>query len=112
MAGRARTGAADPARERSVVLTPAHRLADDDRLQTRISDLSELGRGVAADGHQPAMGHRYHLHSTAEHLRIPGGHAGCLQPAGDWMGSGSAFSCGVVYPGVGDGAGCETVPKK
>ena len=67
--------------------------------------VSEPGARDDADGPGSALGGRYHLHSAAGRVRLPGGDSGCVFAASDWLGAGPHAGRHADVAGLAHGAG-------
>ena len=76
----------------------------DHRFQSRPQGLSEPGAHDDADRHRSALGGRYHLHSAARRVRLPGRDSGRLLAPRDRLGAGSDDGRRVDAGSAADGA--------
>ena len=77
-----------PAARRQFTLFAAQVLPGHDRFTPCAGGLSESCPCDDTEGGEPAVGRRYHLHSAAPRVRLPGRVVGRLFAAGDWLGLG------------------------
>jgi hypothetical protein len=75
-------------------------VATTDSRHNRPAYLPQPGARPHSHGDQPALGGRYHLHSIAGGVRLPGGCARCLFAARDRLGTGTDAGGGTGWDGL------------